>query len=91
MTTLRHIHRYMNERRAIVLADGRIGKIARVDPFFPKNETVVTVWLKDTSDPAALSSVGGVPSSMTSSAASGLVKVGLADVIGPAERDSFRP
>ena len=79
MTTLRHIHRYMNERRAIVLADGRIGKISRVDTFFPKNETVVTVWLKDTGDAAALSSVGGVPSS-----ASGLVRVGLAEVVGPA-------
>ncbi len=50
MATLRHIHRYMNERRTVVLTDGRTGKIARVDTFFPKNETIVTVWLKDQAD-----------------------------------------
>jgi hypothetical protein len=64
MASLRHIHRYMNERRTVVLVDGRTGKISRVDTFFPKNETVVTVWLKDQVD-------------------SGLVKVGLDDVVGP--------
>jgi hypothetical protein len=66
MASLRHIHRYMNERRSVVLADGRTGKISRVDTFFPKNETVVTVWLKDQAD-------------------SGLVKVGLDEVVGPAD------
>jgi hypothetical protein len=81
MTTLRHIHRYMNERRAIVLSDGRVGKISRVDTFFPKNETIVTVWLKDTADSGVQSSVGGAPVST----ASGLVRVGLADVVGPAD------
>jgi hypothetical protein len=74
MVTLRHIHRFMNERRTVVLRDGRSGKIARVDTFFPKNETVVTVWLKDAADSAGASGA----------AASGLVKVGLDDVVGPA-------
>jgi hypothetical protein len=79
----------MNERRAIVLLDGRIGKISRVDTFFPKNETIVTVWLKDTSDASVASSVGGAPPTAVSpsSTASGLVRVGLADVVGPAELD----
>jgi hypothetical protein len=80
MATLRHIHRYMNERRSVVLSDGRIGKISRVDTFFPKNETIVTVWLKDVADAAAPSTRGGTPPS----AMSGLVKVGLDDVVGPA-------
>ncbi len=43
-TTLRHIHRYMNDRRRVVLADGRTGKIVRVDTVFPANDTMVTVW-----------------------------------------------
>jgi hypothetical protein len=50
MATLREIHRYMNERLTVVLRDGRIGKISRVDTFFPKSETIVTVWLKDQAD-----------------------------------------
>lgn len=44
VTTLRHIHRYMNDRRRVVLADGRTGKIVRVDTLFPSNDTTVTVW-----------------------------------------------
>jgi hypothetical protein len=89
MATLRHIHRYMNERRAIVLSDGRVGKISRVDTFFPKNETVVTVWLKDTGESGVASSIGGQPPSTAApmSTASGLVRVGLDDVVGPAELD----
>ena len=66
MATLRHIHRLMNERRTVVLTNGRTGKISRVDTFFPKNETIVTVWLKDQAD-------------------SGLVKVGLDEVVGAAD------
>ena len=79
MATLRQIHRYMNERRTVALSDGRTGKISRVDTFFPSNETVVTVWLQDGADAAVGSSRGGAPSSV----ASGLVKVGLAEVVGP--------
>jgi len=78
MASLRQIHRYMNERRTVVLTDGRTGKISRVDTFFPANETVVTVWLKDGADTAVGSSRGAAPSSV----ASGLVKVGLAEVVG---------
>jgi hypothetical protein len=44
VTTLRHIHRYMNDRRRIALSDGRTGKIVRVDTLFPSNDTTVTVW-----------------------------------------------
>lgn len=34
----------MNDRRRVVLADGRTGKIVRVDTVFPSNDTTVTVW-----------------------------------------------
>lgn len=44
MATLRHLHQLMNERRLVQLADGRIGKIVRVDTLFPGNATTVTVW-----------------------------------------------
>ncbi|HET9954594.1 MAG TPA: hypothetical protein VFQ61_08820 [Polyangiaceae bacterium] len=50
MTTLRHIHRYMNDRRRVVLDDGRAGKIVRVDTVFPENETYVTVITDAASD-----------------------------------------
>jgi hypothetical protein len=63
----------------VVLRDGRIGKISRVDTFFPKAETVVTVWLKDH---AADSSAGPPQSSSTT----GLVKVSLDEVVGTAAR-----
>ncbi|MES1174573.1 MAG: hypothetical protein ABUL62_09595 [Myxococcales bacterium] len=41
----------MNERRLVQLADGRTGKIMRVDTWFPDNDTKVTVWTADTSGP----------------------------------------
>jgi hypothetical protein len=44
MATLRHIHQLMNERRMVLLADGRVGKVVRVDTLFPSNATTVTVW-----------------------------------------------
>lgn len=44
MTSLRHIHQLMNERRMVQLSDGRIGKVVRVDTLFPANTTTVTVW-----------------------------------------------
>lgn len=44
MADLRHIHRMMNERRLVRLADGRIGKVVRVDTLFPGNATTVSVW-----------------------------------------------
>jgi hypothetical protein len=44
MTNLRHIHRYMTDRCRVVLADGRTGRIVRVDTVFPKGRTTVSVW-----------------------------------------------
>lgn len=41
----------MNERRRVVLADGRTGKIVRVDTVFPANDTTVTVWTDTPSGP----------------------------------------
>ena len=51
MASLRHIHQIMNERRTVQLADGRTGKIMRVDTFFPGNDTKVTIWTADSSGP----------------------------------------
>ena len=51
MASLRHIHQLMNERRLVLLADGRTGKIMRVDTVFPGNDTQLTVWTADTSGP----------------------------------------
>lgn len=44
MATLRHLHQLMNERRMVRLADGRVGKIVRVDTLFPDNATTVSIW-----------------------------------------------
>jgi len=51
MASLRHIHQIMNERGLVQLADGRTGKIIRVDTLFPQNDTEVTVWTPDRSGP----------------------------------------
>ena len=51
MASLRHIHQIMNERRLVQLADGRTGKIMRVDTWFPDNDTKVTVWTADPTGP----------------------------------------
>ena len=44
MATLRTLHQIMNERRQVVLSDGRVGKVVRVDTLFPDNFTTVTIW-----------------------------------------------
>jgi hypothetical protein len=44
MATLRYLHQMMNERRLVQLADGRIGRVVRVDTLFPGNATTVTIW-----------------------------------------------
>jgi hypothetical protein len=54
VTTLRDIHRYINQRASIALTDGRTGKITRVDTFFPKNETIVRVWIQGATGPGVV-------------------------------------
>jgi hypothetical protein len=49
MASLRHIHQFMNERRVVRLADGRVATIMRVDTWFPENDTQITVWTADNS------------------------------------------
>ena len=51
MASLRHIHQIMNERRLVQLADGRTGKIIRVETWFPQNDTQVTIWTADSATP----------------------------------------
>lgn len=41
----------MTERRAIALADGRTGKVVRVDTDFPSNDTTVTLWTQTADGP----------------------------------------
>jgi hypothetical protein len=44
MASLRHIHQIMNDRKRVLLRDGRTGKIMRVDTSFPSNDTRLTIW-----------------------------------------------
>jgi hypothetical protein len=46
MTNLRHVHQYMTARRRVLLDDGRMGRIVRVDTTFPENATTVSVWIE---------------------------------------------
>ena len=75
MATLRHIHQLMNERRMVQLADGRVGKVVRVDTTFPDNATTVTVWTtsNDAYTPVSTSDRPSGP---------GISKVSLSDVVG---------
>lgn len=34
----------MNSRQKVLLSDGRIGKIVRVDTIFPAIDTTVSIW-----------------------------------------------
>jgi hypothetical protein len=47
----------MNDRAKVVLADGRVGKIVRVDTLFPSNDTTVTIWT-DTPNGPGVAKVG---------------------------------
>lgn len=47
MSDIRHIHQYMTDRRQVLLKDGRIGRIVRVDTVFPRRSTTVSVWTGD--------------------------------------------
>ncbi len=70
MATLRHIHQMMNERRMVQLADGRIGKVMRVDTLFPSNATTVSVWTPDSQYPSvAKVSLGEVLGEVTKQSA----------------------
>lgn len=79
MATLRHLHQLMNERRMVRLADGRVGKIVRVDTMFPDNATIVTVWT-DSNDNGPLSTG---PAS-----GPGISKVPMTDIVGEVVRES---
>jgi hypothetical protein len=51
MANLRQIHQYMTARRGVVLKDGRVGKIVRVDTEFPKGSTTVSIWTETPKGP----------------------------------------
>jgi hypothetical protein len=67
VTTLRNIHKFMNERSYVRLSDGRTGKIVRVDTTFPSNDTTVTVWTDNGNGPES---------------GPGVAKVRMAEVVG---------
>jgi hypothetical protein len=64
MTTLRSVHRIMDDRLTVLLAGGRTGKIVRIDTVFPGNATSITVWLYGDEEPRVvkvpLSAIVGV-------------------------------
>jgi hypothetical protein len=51
MASLRQIHQLMTDRCQVLLNDGRIGKIVRVDTVFPHNTTTVSVWTETEQGP----------------------------------------
>lgn len=65
----------------VQLADGRVGKVVRVDTTFPANTTTVTIWTEssDAQGPASGSGPASGP---------GISKVSLAEIVGEAERRS---
>lgn len=71
----------MNERRMVLLTDGRVGKIVRVDTTFPDNATTVTVWTKadDAQGPVSGSGPASGP---------GISKVSMTDVVGELDSDA---
>jgi hypothetical protein len=79
MATLRHLHQLMNERRMVRLADGRVGKIVRVDTLFPDNATIVSIWT-DSNEYG--------PTSNGPASGPGISKVALTEIVGEAARES---
>lgn len=77
----------MNERRMVQLADGRVGKVVRVDTTFPANTTTVTIWT-DSNDWNAPSSGAGPSSAAGPSSGPGISKVALSEIVGEVERRS---
>jgi hypothetical protein len=69
----------MNERRMVRLADGRVGKIVRVDTLFPDNATIVSIWT-DSSEYG--------PASSGPASGPGISKVAITDIVGEAARES---
>jgi hypothetical protein len=52
MAELSYIHRYMTERRRVVLDDGRTGKIIRLDTAYPGPRTTVVLWMDGAEGPS---------------------------------------
>jgi hypothetical protein len=50
MADLRLIQRYMAERKPVVMEDGRVGRILRVDTAYPERSSTISVWI-DTPGP----------------------------------------
>ena len=51
MLTLRHVQALQDRRSLVQLADGRVGKIIRVDTTFPANKTEVSVFTEGAQGP----------------------------------------
>jgi hypothetical protein len=75
----------MNERRTVQLADGRTGKVVRVDTTFPGNTTTVLVWTGPSGDLVAAPFSSSSPIS-ASSPSPALAKVALTEILGEASK-----
>lgn len=51
MLTLRRVQELQDRRSVVQLADGRVGKIIRVDTTFPANKTVVSIYTQSAAGP----------------------------------------
>jgi hypothetical protein len=52
MADLLYLHKYMVDRRKVVLDDGRTGRILRLDTAFPGRRVVVPIWTDGDDGPA---------------------------------------
>jgi hypothetical protein len=72
----------------VQLADGRIGKVVRVDTLFPGNATTVSGWTGIAAD-AAMPFSSSTPmstASPSSTSSPSLAKVSLGDIVGAADK-----
>jgi len=51
MLTLRRVLELQDRRSVVQLADGRVGRIVRVDTTFPANRTEVSIYTQDARGP----------------------------------------
>jgi hypothetical protein len=52
MADLLYLHKYMVDRRKVVLVDGRTGRILRLDTAFPGRRVVASIWTDGADGPA---------------------------------------
>lgn len=56
MGKIRHLQQLMADRRRVLLDDGRVGQIVKIDTAYPSRATTVSVWT-DTAEGPGLAKV----------------------------------